>query len=61
MKRKVYIDYMDGKSEGLDADRVELLNIGEGVLSVINDRMNTCTPLFNIRQYCVIDQKEDED
>lgn len=41
-----------------NADKVELLNIGDGVLSIIKDSINTCYPLKSLYKYVITNVKE---
>lgn len=52
MKFNVIITNNDkGQNAFYNTDKVELINIGEGVLSIIKDGINTCYPLKSIYKY----------
>jgi len=40
------------------ADKIELLNVAEGVLSVIKGNENFCYPLFTVQSYTIRDEEE---
>ena len=58
MKHTVEIDYTDGTSAQIShADKVELLGVGGGVLSVIKGRTNFCYTLQMIESYKITDEE----
>lgn len=56
---KVGIKIRHGDTISLDADKVELLGVGSGVLSVICGSMTTCYPLDIIAYYWVEDVRDE--
>lgn len=61
MKYSVEIDYTDGACTCiLHVDKVELLGVGGGVLSVIKGRTNFCYTLHMIQSYKITDEVEQE-
>ena len=58
MKITVVIDYTDGTSEFIShADKVELLGIGRGVLSVLKGKTNYCYMLQMIQSYKITNEE----
>lgn len=56
MKHNVTIWFMDGTTASFkSADRVEALNAGGGILSVIHNRKNSCFLMHFIERYEVED------
>ena len=62
MKHSVEIDYTDGTSALiLHADKVELLGVGGGVLSVIKGRTNYCYTLQMIQSYKITNEEGEQE
>ena len=62
MKHSVEIHYTDGNTAViLHADKVELLGVGGGILSVIKGRKNFCYTLQMIRSYQVMDEEGEQE
>ena len=60
MKHDIWINFFNRKPiEIASADKIELLAIGRGVLSVINNGINRCYNLENIDCYYVKDSEEE--
>ncbi len=58
MKRSVEIDYTDGTRTRIShADKVELLGVGSGVLSVIKGGINYNYMLQMIRSYKIVNEE----
>jgi len=59
LKHTIFIHFMNEKTESITyADKIELLNVGEGVLSVIKGNANFCYPLFIVQSYMIQDEEE---
>jgi len=56
---KVQIKLRHSDTVILEADKVELLSVGTGVLSIICGSMNTCYPLDLIAFYRIENMRED--
>ena len=56
---KVQIKLRHSDTVILEADKVELLNVGSGVLSMICGSVNTCYPLDLIEFYWIEDVREE--
>lgn len=58
MKHSVEIDYTDGTRTRIShADKVELLGVGCGVLSVIKGGINYCYMLQMIHSYKIVNEE----
>lgn len=61
MKYDVRIKFYNHEATDItSADKVELLAIGDGVLSVIKGDMNHCYNLQDITMYTIRDRKDSE-
>lgn len=59
MKYDIEITFSGNRQiEQKDADKVELLNVGRGVLSVIKEEQNTCFALDTIQWYKITDKED---
>ena len=58
---KVQIKLRHSDTVILEADKVELLSVGTGVLSVICGSVNTCYPLDMIACYRIADMRNEHE